>query len=227
MRQVGAAAVGADLGHEEDLVAPALEPPAEPVLGPAVPVFPAVVEKGDAGIDGLVDEPDGLLHGFEIAEVMAAEPQRRHLDAGAAERPLRNLAACHGNLRFRATRGRADCVGRNNDSDRSLQAECQGSAQTDAAQRIWLRLLAPALRYPEGVRFLSPGLPRQRQPWAGSAATRRRGRQPEATGWRSRGAGPALSAARPGLPLARQPWAEDSSPSGKTTSARPLPTMRR
>ena len=91
-RQIRAAAVGADLGHEEDLVAPALEATAEPVLGAAVPVLPAVVEKGDAGIDGLVDEPDRLLDRLEIAEVMAAEPQRRHLDAGAAERPLRDCA---------------------------------------------------------------------------------------------------------------------------------------
>jgi hypothetical protein len=84
--------VGADLGHEEDLFAPALEAPAEPILGAAVPVLPAVVEKGDAGVQRLVDEPDGLLHRLEVAEVMAAEPQRRYLGAGATERPLRDRA---------------------------------------------------------------------------------------------------------------------------------------
>ena len=58
-RQVGAACVRADLGHEKDLVAPALEPAAEPILGTAIPVLPAVVVKGDAGVDGLVNEPNG------------------------------------------------------------------------------------------------------------------------------------------------------------------------
>jgi hypothetical protein len=75
-RQGGAAAVGADLGHEEGLVAPALEASAEPVLGAAVPILPAVVEKGDAGIDGFLDKPDGLLDRLEVAEVVAAAPQR-------------------------------------------------------------------------------------------------------------------------------------------------------
>src|SRR5438046_3452990 len=84
--------MGADLGHEEDLVAPALEAAAEPVLGAAVPVLPAVVVKGDAGVDGLVDEADGLVRRLEVAEVMAAQPQGRHLDPGAAERPLRDVA---------------------------------------------------------------------------------------------------------------------------------------
>jgi hypothetical protein len=84
--------VGADLCHDEDLAALALQRPAEPVLGAAIPVFPAVVEEGDAGVDGLVDEPDGLVHGREVAQVMAAESQRRHLGAGAAERPLRDRA---------------------------------------------------------------------------------------------------------------------------------------
>src|SRR5207248_3127523 len=98
-----------DLGHEEHPVPPALEAPTEPVLGPAVPVLPAVVEKGDAGIDGLVDEADGLLHRLEVAEVAAAEPQRRHLDAGSAEWPLRDCALVrHDNLLFpsRASKGR-------------------------------------------------------------------------------------------------------------------------
>src|SRR5207253_4338832 len=35
---------------------------------------------------------DGVLHHFAIAEVMATDPQRRHLDPGATERPLRDLA---------------------------------------------------------------------------------------------------------------------------------------
>ena len=88
-RQVRAAAVRADLGHQEDLVAPALEGPAQPVLGSAVLVLPAVVEEGDAGVDGLVDEPDRLVDGLEVAEVVAADTEGRHLDPGATERPSR------------------------------------------------------------------------------------------------------------------------------------------
>jgi hypothetical protein len=84
-RQPGAAAVRADLRHQEHLVALAAQRPAEPVLGAAVPVLPAVVEERDAGVDGLVDGPDGLLHGLVVAEVVAAHPQRRHFDIVPAE----------------------------------------------------------------------------------------------------------------------------------------------
>src|SRR5207244_5306494 len=69
-----------------------LERPAEHVLGLAVVILPAVVEKGDAGVHGLVDEPDRLVHRREISEVMTADSEGRHLDSGAAEGSSRDLA---------------------------------------------------------------------------------------------------------------------------------------
>src|SRR5262249_39783154 len=82
----------ADLGHEEDLVALPLQAAAEPVFGAAVPIFPAVFEKVDAGVDGLVNEPNGVVHGLQVAKVMAAEPQRRYFGASATQRPFRDRA---------------------------------------------------------------------------------------------------------------------------------------
>ncbi len=84
--------VGADLGHQEDLVAPVPECPPEPVLGLAVVVLPAVVEERDTGVHCLVDEPDGVVHGREIAQVVTADTDGRHLDARATQRPPGELA---------------------------------------------------------------------------------------------------------------------------------------
>src|SRR5205085_3505897 len=94
-REVPAAAMGADLGHEEDAVAAAVEAAAEPVFGPAVPVFPAVVEKGHAAVDRFVNEADRVIDGLQVAQMMTAEAQRGDGDAGATERPLRNCVG-HG-----------------------------------------------------------------------------------------------------------------------------------
>ena len=58
----GVAAVGADLGHQEGLVAPALEALAQPVFGLAPAVLPAAVIEGDAAVESRVDKLDrGLL----------------------------------------------------------------------------------------------------------------------------------------------------------------------
>src|SRR6266436_5481893 len=113
--------MGADLGHEKDLVAPAPQGPAEPVLGPAVPVFPAVIAERDAGIDGFMNEPDRLLHRFEVTQVMTADPQGGDLDASAAERPHRDFAfprvviqVRHGLLLFVTCAAYAACFFSNN-----------------------------------------------------------------------------------------------------------------
>jgi hypothetical protein len=102
--QARAAAVRANLGHEENFVSSTLERPAQPILRPAIPVFPAVIAKCDPGIDGLVDEPDGILDSFEITEVMTADAERGDLDSGAAEGPSWNFPhfgsffVCHDRL---------------------------------------------------------------------------------------------------------------------------------
>ena len=49
-----AAAVRADLGHQDGAVALALQRLAQPLLALAVVVIPGVVEEVDAGVDGLV-----------------------------------------------------------------------------------------------------------------------------------------------------------------------------
>ena len=81
-----------DLGHQDDLVPPAPERPSQQVLGLAVVILPGVVEEGDACIHGFVDEADRLVRGGEIAEVVTAHTQRRHLDAGTTQRSPGDIA---------------------------------------------------------------------------------------------------------------------------------------
>src|SRR5262249_45310890 len=83
--------VGADLGHEEGLVPAALQGPAEPGLGPAVPVLPAVVEERGAGVDRLVNEPGGLVERGEVAVVGPAVAEDRHPLPGLTQPPPRDL----------------------------------------------------------------------------------------------------------------------------------------
>ncbi len=49
------APVRANLGHKKDMIAEALERFAHPLFGFATMVLPAVVEEGDAAIDGVAD----------------------------------------------------------------------------------------------------------------------------------------------------------------------------
>ncbi len=69
-----AAAMRTNLGHEKDVAAPALECPAKPILGPAVPILPTVVAKGYAGIYCFMHNANRLLNGFEFSEVVASKP---------------------------------------------------------------------------------------------------------------------------------------------------------
>jgi hypothetical protein len=69
-----------------------LECESQPVLGLAVVVFPAVVEERDACVDRLVDQSDGVVPGCKVAEVMSADSDGRHLDAGATQKAPRNGA---------------------------------------------------------------------------------------------------------------------------------------
>ena len=84
------AAVGADLGHQEDLVAPTLEGLAHPLLALAVVVLPGVVEEVDAGIDRLVDDGDGFLEGRGVAQAVAAQPDDGDRLLGPPERFARD-----------------------------------------------------------------------------------------------------------------------------------------
>ncbi len=84
------AAVRADLGHQENFVAAALQALAHPVFGFAAMVFPAVVEEGDAAIDGFLDDSNRSGDVWRIAEMVAAKAERRNTDVVPAKRLHRN-----------------------------------------------------------------------------------------------------------------------------------------
>ena len=71
----GFAAVSADFSHEKNFVTPALKGAAHPGFGFAVVIFPAVVEKSDAAVDGFLDDASGGLKVFCRTEVVAAEAE--------------------------------------------------------------------------------------------------------------------------------------------------------
>ena len=81
------ACAAVDLGHEEDLVAIAAgERLAHADFAGAVVVVPAIVEEGDAAVDGLADELDRVLLGRRrLADVVAAEADGGDALAGAPE----------------------------------------------------------------------------------------------------------------------------------------------
>jgi hypothetical protein len=78
-------AVRAHFRHQKNAIAAALQGLAHPVFRFAAVVLPAVVEKGDAAIDGLMHNLNGGLLAFSIAQVMPAKPQRGNLIAMPAE----------------------------------------------------------------------------------------------------------------------------------------------
>src|SRR5271163_3964319 len=63
--------MGADLGHQEHLVAsPVPERPAQDGLRLAVVILPGVVEESNAGVYRLLDELHRLVQGRHIAKMM-------------------------------------------------------------------------------------------------------------------------------------------------------------
>ena len=83
----GCPGAAVDLGHEKNFVAvAALEGLAHADFADAAVVIPAVVHEGDAAIDGLADELNGiLLLERWFADVVAAQPDGRNAFAGAAK----------------------------------------------------------------------------------------------------------------------------------------------
>ena len=80
-----------DLGHEERLLTVAVaQCLAHADFAPAVVVVPAVVEEGDAAVEGGADDADALLLIGLHAEVVAAEADHGDFLAGAAERARGN-----------------------------------------------------------------------------------------------------------------------------------------
>ena len=84
----------ADLGHQEDLIAPAVGREGLPHarFGLAVVVIPAVVHEGDSFIDGALDELDTLSfgHRFGIGAGVSAEAKEADRLAGLAKRAERD-----------------------------------------------------------------------------------------------------------------------------------------
>jgi hypothetical protein len=60
-------------------------------------IFPAVIKKGDAAVDGLFHQLDRNAFLLGLAKVMASKAQRRDLDVMPAKPAQRNL----GRLRYR------------------------------------------------------------------------------------------------------------------------------
>jgi hypothetical protein len=82
------AAMRANPGHQENLVAFAAKRGAHPAFRLAAVVFPAVVKEGYAAIDGRVRDADGGLLVVGRAQVMSTEAKGRNADIGVLpERP--------------------------------------------------------------------------------------------------------------------------------------------
>jgi hypothetical protein len=79
--------MGADFGHEEDLVPPSFQTLTHPVFALPAMVFPAVVEKCDSIADSFVNHPDSGLLIFRIPKMVSAEPQRGDLHIVPSELP--------------------------------------------------------------------------------------------------------------------------------------------
>ena len=73
-RQFRVASMRADLAHQEHFLPLALEALAHPHFGFAPVVFPTVVEKINAAIEGLIDDQPGRMQIFRVAEMMAPQP---------------------------------------------------------------------------------------------------------------------------------------------------------
>jgi hypothetical protein len=76
--------------HQEDPVAAPFQRLAHEAFALAVVILPGVVHEGDAGVDGGVHDADGGPPRLDLAEVVPAKAERRHLHAGGAQRAHRN-----------------------------------------------------------------------------------------------------------------------------------------
>ena len=147
--------VGADLGHQEHLVALALHGDAHPFLGAPFGVLPGIVEEGDAHINGGMDDAGGLLEGLRPGQRGAAEAERGHHLGVAAE-----LA-----LRHRPDGGRVG--GENGRGIAGKDHPCAGGAQglQEAAtmllsERVWHRKdYSPGMRPAKSICARSRPLP--------------------------------------------------------------------
>src|SRR5579864_108185 len=93
-------AVGANLAHQENFIAPSLESKPHPFLAAVVVVLPCVVEKSDSRINGLLNQAYGQIARLHRPQMISAHADDRDFFARFSERPARNLlSAVVGHLR--------------------------------------------------------------------------------------------------------------------------------
>jgi hypothetical protein len=84
-RETGVPAVGASLSHQKHFVPTALQPRTHPQFRFSSAILPAIVEKCNSTVDGLMNHLYGCLFIRRFTEMMAAKPERRNLRIGASE----------------------------------------------------------------------------------------------------------------------------------------------
>src|SRR5271155_5320967 len=91
-------AVGANLAHQENFIAPSLQTKSHPFFTSVVVVLPRVVEKSDSRVDRLLNQAHGQLARLHSPEMISAKTDDGDLFARFSERPARHLfraAICH------------------------------------------------------------------------------------------------------------------------------------
>src|SRR6266436_7276928 len=83
--------MGANLGHQENFVAPALQAESHPFLAAMAIVFPRIVEEGYACVHRLLNQAHGRLDRSHSPKMISAKSDDRDLFASPSEGPARNL----------------------------------------------------------------------------------------------------------------------------------------
>src|ERR1700692_2983270 len=105
-------AVGANLAHQKNSVAPSLQTKPHPFFAAVVVILPCVVEKSDSRIDRLVNQAYGQIARLHRPEMISANADDRDFFPRFSERPARNLVSAA--VRYlRWNRSRYDWGGQN------------------------------------------------------------------------------------------------------------------
>src|SRR5246500_3397412 len=86
-------AVGANLAHQENFIAPSLESKPHPFLAAVVVVLPCVIEKSDSRIYRLLNQAYCQIARLHRPQMISAHTDDRDLFARFSERPARNLVS--------------------------------------------------------------------------------------------------------------------------------------
>src|ERR1700730_7950795 len=105
-------AVGANLAHKENFIAPSLSTKPHPFLAAVVVVLPCVVEKSDSCIYRLLNQAYGQIARLHRPEMISANADDRDLFPRFSERSARNLVSA-AVRRLRRNCSRYDLAGQN------------------------------------------------------------------------------------------------------------------